>query len=199
MLADLRALAREHGLAVHAYVLMPDHFHLLLTPREAGALSRAMQALGRRYVRAFNQRHARTGTLWEGRFRSTILDPTTCLLDLMRYVEGNPARAGLVQDAADYPWSSLAHHLGRRTDPLVSDHAVFWALGNTPFERQAAYQRLCAVPLDAAVLARIGAATQYGWPLGGADFLAQLGQQTPRRLVRRPAGRPRRAGEPVSA
>jgi REP-associated tyrosine transposase len=192
MLADLGGLLRAGGLALHAYVLMPDHFHLLLTPADAAALSRTMQALGRRYVRWFNQRHGRTGTLWEGRFRSTVIDPERYLLECMRYVELNPVRSALVADAATYPWSSLTHHLGLRIDPLITDHPQFWSLGNTPFERQAAYGRACAAPLDAHLVAQIRESTHRGWPLGTGEFLDALARKTVRRLTRRPVGRPRR-------
>jgi putative transposase len=193
MRADLAELCGRHALALHAYVLLPDHFHLLLTPVAAPALSRAMQTLGRRYVRWFNARYERAGTLWEGRFRSTVVEPAAWLLDCMRFIELHPARAGLVDEAAAYPWSSLAHHLGRQPDPLVTDHEAFWALGNTPFERQAAYARLCAQPLPAAALARIRDDTLHGWPLATPAFIETLSRGTPRRLVRRSAGRPRRA------
>jgi putative transposase len=192
MLAVLGEVCREHGLALHAYVLMPDHFHLVLTPAAADAMSRAMQSLGRRYVRWFNQRHGRAGPLWEGRFRATVLEPERYLIDSMRYVECNPVRAHLVSDATTYPWSSMQHHLGLRVDPLVVDHAQFWALGNTPFERQAAYARLSSTPLDERSLERIRDATLRGWPLGSGEFLAALGRKTSRRLVRNPIGRPRR-------
>jgi len=197
MLSDLGSLCREDGLALHAYVLLPDRFQLLVTPDAPGALSRAMQALGRRYVRAFNQRHGRTGTLWEGRFRSTVIEPERHLVDCLRHIELAPARSGIVADAATYPWSSLAHHLGLRLDPLVSDHAQFWALGNTPFERQAAYRRACAAPLPAALVAQIDSATHRGWPLGTGPFLEALARRTERRIERRPAGRPRRVPAPA--
>ena len=193
MQEDLTELCRAGGLAVHAYVLMPDHFHLLLTPAQADGLSRTMQALGRRYVRWFNRRHGRAGALWEGRFRSTVIDPEHYLLDCMRYVELNPLRAAFVADAATYPWSSLAHHLGLGVDPLVTDHPRYWSLGNTPFDRQAAYARCCAAPLDAAVLARIRDCTHRGWPLGDDAFIEALSRRTERRLVRKAVGRPRRA------
>ncbi len=193
MQVDIADLCRAGGLAVHAYVLLPDRFHLLATPAEAPALSRTLQALGRRYVRAFNQRHGRTGTLWEGRFRSTLIEPETCLLDVMRYIELAPARAGLVADAATYPWSSLAHHLGQALDPVITDHPRFWSLGNTPFERQAAYARACAAPPDAAALEHIRDATHRGWALGSAPFLEALARRTERRLAPRPVGRPRRS------
>jgi putative transposase len=192
MQEDLAELCRAGGLAVHAYVLMPDHFHLLVSPSQAEGLSRTMQALGRRYVRWFNQRHGRAGTLWEGRFRSTIIEPERYLLDCMRYIELNPLRAALVADAATYPWSSLAHHLGLAADPLVTDHPRYWSLGNTPFDRQAAYARLCAEPLDGAVLASVRDSTHRGWPLGDAAFIEALARRTERRLVRKPVGRPRR-------
>jgi putative transposase len=192
MLRELGELCRPPALALHAYVLMPDHFHLLLTPARPEALSRAMQSLGRRYVRWFNHRTARRGTLWEGRFRSTIVEPATFLLDTMRYVELHPARSRLVEDAATYPWSSLAHHLGRQTDPMISDHAQFWALGNTPFERQAAYARLCAAPLAEATVERIRRDTQRGWPLASAAFVESLERVADRPLLRRPVGRPPR-------
>ncbi len=203
MLADLAELFRPPGLALHAYVLMPGHFHLLATPADAGGLSRAMQALGRRYVRWFNARTARRGTLWEGRFHSTIVEPAAFLLDCMRYIELQPARAGLVEDASTYPWSSLAHHLGRqdpaRAEPALTDHAQYWALGNTPFERQAAYAQICAQPLNAALIERIRQDTQRGWPLAGAAFIAGLSRGTGRALVRRPVGRPRRVPAGVAS
>ena len=192
MLEDLAGICRQGPLAIHAYVLMPDHFHLLLTPGDAPALSHSMQSLGRRYVRWFNERHQRSGTLWEGRFRSTVLEPERYLLDCMRYIELNPVRSALVADAASYPWSSMAHHLGLRVDPLITDPPQFWSLGNTPFERQAAYGRLCAAPLDPQVLEQLRASIQRGWPLGTREFLDALARKTARPLVRRPVGRPRR-------
>jgi putative transposase len=182
---------RRHGTALHAYVLMPDHFHLLLTPAEGGRLGPALQAIGRSHVRRFNLRHRRSGPLWAGRFRSTLADPDSALLDLMRYVEGNPQRAGLVPEGAVYPWSSLAHHLGQGVDPLIEDHRRFWDLGNTPFERQAAYARLAAQPLEAGRLEKIRHAAHHGWPLGTDAFLADLAQRTVRPLAPRPRGRPR--------
>jgi putative transposase len=199
MLSILRDLARAESLAIHAYALLPGAFQLLLTAEHAQGLSRAMQALGRRYVRRFNRLHRRTGPLWEGRFRSTVVDPESHLVECMRHVETAPQRAGLVADAATYPWSSVGHHLGVRNDPLIEDHQAFWALGNTPFERQAAYARLVAMPLDADQLARIDHATQRGWPLGGAKFAEVLEARTGRRMVPNPVGRPRRASTSAPA
>jgi putative transposase len=188
-LALLRETAAAAGLAVHAYVLMPDHVHLLVTPQAAGDVGRAVQAIGRRYVRWFNDRHARGGALFESRYRSTVVEADAFLLACMRYVELNPVRAGLVAEPADYPWSSHRHHVGRAVDPLVSDHALYWTLGNTPFDRQAAYRRWCDQPPAAGEVERIRFATQGGWLLGSP---AAAGPTTVRRLQPRRAGRPRK-------
>ena len=183
--------------AVHAYVLMPNHVHLLLTPERTGGLSRLMQALGRRYVRGFNDRHDRSGTLWEGRFRSTVVESDRYLLACMRYIELNPVRAGLAATPAEYPWSSNAHHIGRLVDPLITDHALFWALGNTPFERQSAYGSLFETPLGEDQVNEIRSATNRGWALASTKS-SSVGQPSlPKLQPRRPRGRPRTKTEPA--
>jgi len=187
----LRNAAREVGLPVHAYVLMPDHVHLLVAPAEEGAAGSLMQRLGRRYVRYFNDRHARTGTLWEGRYRSTVIEPTQYLLSCYRYIELNPVRAGLVTEAAHYVWSSCRHHLGLASEPLVTDHERYWALGNTPFERQAAYRSLLEAGEPSAELAAIRYAAHRGWMLGEPDLVSEVGAN--RRTAPLPKGRPRRS------
>jgi putative transposase len=139
----MRELAGELQVAINAYVLMPNHVHLLLTPAVDGkALSRLMQGLGRRYVRRFNDRHGRTGSLWEGRFFSSLIEADRYLFACYRYIELNPVRAGLVTAPEEFQWSSHRHHIGLSLDPIVSDHSLFWGLGNTPFDRQRAYQAL---------------------------------------------------------
>lgn len=138
-LAALRESAALHRVAVHAYVLMNDHLHLLVTPPTAEALSKMLQAIGRRYVAAFNRRHGRIGTLWDGRFRATVIENGPHLLTCMRYIEQNPQRLIPPTPAGDYAWSSAMHHLGRRRDTLVSTHLCHWQLGNTPFERELAW------------------------------------------------------------
>jgi len=165
LLAALRDAARLHGLAIHAYAVCADHLRPARPPRADDSLSLTMQALGRRYVAAFNRRHARQGSLWSGRFRATVLDPAQFLLPAMRFVEQHAVRAGLVQREQDDPWSSAAHHLGLRTDPLVSDHALFWALGNTPFEREAAWRLQLAEGLSAEAVQQLADATHKGWAL----------------------------------
>jgi putative transposase len=171
-LALLRDAAATERVALHAWLLLGDHCHLLATPPQAPALSRMMQALARRHAAAFNRRHGRRGTLWNGRFRCALFDPAEWMLDLMRFVEAHPQRTGLVADASDWRWSSLGHHLGQRLDPFIAEPAAYWGLGNTPFEREAAYRRLIDQPLAPARLARITQDTLRGWPLAGADFMA---------------------------
>lgn len=191
-LADLAELSKQHRLAVHAYALLPDHWHLLATPAAADSLARTMQGLGRRYVGAFNRRHGRRGTLWEGRFRSTVLEPGPWLLPCCVYIEGNPVRAGLTDNAAAYRWSSAAHHLGLRTDPLISEHPLVWGLGNTPFERQAAYRKRFDAGLSKAEVEAITHATRHGWALGSGEFIAALAGAIARRAAPRSPGRPAR-------
>jgi len=192
-LHEFAELADGHGLAIHAYVLMPNHVHLLVTPMQRETLPKVMQALGRRYVRRFNDRHRRTGTLWEGRYRSTLIETDRYLLACMRYIEMNPVRGGLVNEPGHYRWSSHAHHIGLRLDPLITEHAVYWALGNTPFERQVAYRRLFEGGQEAAEIEAIRYATHRGWALGQQAFVESVSQSIGRRGAPRRAGRPRKA------
>ena len=134
----LRAAARQFGCAVHAFVLMPNHVHLLLTPQNEEALAKTMQSLGRRYAQYFNQQHHRSGTIWEGRYRSSLIDPDY-FLRCMRYVELNPVRAGFESSPQDSAWTSFSTHIGGNSEPWLVDHQHFWKLGNTPFERQMAW------------------------------------------------------------
>jgi putative transposase len=182
--------SREHTVAVHAYALLDDELLLLATAAEPASLGRFMQAVARRYVRPFNRRHGRSGALWEGRFRSTVVDPASFLLVCMRLVEQAPVRKGWVGQAGDWAWSSAAHHAGRKTDSIVTEHAAYWQLGNTPFERQALYVRESALMLSDAVVNELLAAARHGWPLGSPAFLAALGNATERPVQRRPRGRP---------
>lgn len=179
------------GVAVHAYVLLPTQVHLLATPQTAQALALMMQAVGRSYARCFNNRHGRSGTLWEGRYRSTVVEADTHLLNCMVHIEQHPQSDGLVACAADWQWSSNAHHLGLRHDPLVKAHALFWALGNTPFAREAAYAARLEAGLSVEVSQAVSRAALHGWALGSADFVAKLQAQTGRRVSKSSAGRPR--------
>jgi putative transposase len=189
-LSALRDAAHEHRLAVHGYVLLDNEVQLLVTPERQDSLSKAMQALGRRYVAAFNRRHGRTGTLWEGRFRGAVLESERYFLSALCLLEQSPVQAQGVAEAGDYAWSSAAHHLGRRRDPVVQDHRLYWALGNTPFDRELTYRRRLeqgVAPADAAALRNAAAKS---WALGSERFLARLAEQTQRPLAARRRGRP---------
>jgi putative transposase len=190
----LCALWQEHAhackVALHAYVLMDNHFHLLVTPETADGLPKMMQAVGRAYVRYFNLRHKRTGTLWEGRYRSNLIESERYLLACMVYIDLNPVRAGMVMQAADFKWSSHRHYIGQCSDKLVSPHALFWSLGNTPFAREAAYSGLVQQGLASSQKEQLTASALSGWVLGSTTFVADLQQVTARRLAPGKAGRP---------
>lgn len=192
-LAMLRQAAQEQGVAVHAYALLDNEVRLLATPGRDAALGRTMQSLGRRYVLAFNRRHGRRGTLWEGRFRSSVLDAPAWLIDATMHIECLPVDAALVSGAGEWPWSSAAHHLGRARDPLLSEHQGYWQLGNTPFERELAHARMLTQGLPRARRSALEQALQHGHALGDGVFLARLADLTTRPLTARPRGRPRRA------
>ncbi len=134
----LRDGARQFGCAVHAFALMPNHVHLLITPHNEDSLAKTMQSLGRRYVQYFNQQHHRSGTIWEGRYRSSLIDPEY-FLRCQRYIELNPVRAGFESSPQDSGWTSFSSHIGGNSEPWLVDHQNFWKLGNTPFERQMAW------------------------------------------------------------
>ncbi|WP_120966332.1 transposase [Comamonas sp. lk] len=198
MLDLLREMARRFDVDVHAYVLMPNHFHLLLTPRTELGLPQFMQAVGRSYVRYFNNRHGRSGTLWEGRYRCTVLQARDWLIPTMVSMDLNPVRAGLVPKAGDWPWSSYGASAGLRNDALVSPHAMFWTLGNTPFARDAAYVSAVDTGLSSDAQEQISHAAMRGWALGDSDFIEKLQQKTERRISRQRAGRPPKAPKTLS-
>lgn len=134
--------AEANGLVLHAWLLLPSRIHLLVTPRTAEALPRVMQALGRQYVRLFNARHRRSGTLWEGRFRSSLVEGARFGLACQQYLEYLPVQLGLVGLPDDHPWSSCRHHLGLLHEHGLQPQPAYWALGNTPFDRELAWQAL---------------------------------------------------------
>lgn len=196
MLTLMGEHSQKNGVAVHAYVLMPNHFHLLVTPTSEAGLPKMMQSMGRAYAQYFNKRHQRTGTLWDGRYRATVLEAQSFLLPCMTYIDLNPVRGGLVEQAADYRWSSCAHWLGLKHDRLLSPHACYWALGNTPFAREAAYQALLGAGLSSQTEAALVRTALNGWALGSAEFIEALQQKTDRRLLQSRPGRPRKASAP---
>lgn len=191
----LRTASRDHHLAIHAYALMPGAVHLLVTPRDEASLPKAMQAVGRRYVAHFNRRYARRGTLWEGRYRATVIEGETYFLLASRVVEMAPVQAGLATAPQDYKWSSYRHHIGLTLDSLITDHALYWKLGNTPFERQRAYTELCEQPLDEREANRLLQATLKGWVLGSDAYREWAARAANRRVSPLPRGRPRKVRE----
>lgn len=188
----LRESAQQSAVAIHAYVLLPNRLQLLVTPSETDSLGKMMQAIGRHYVPYFNARHGRSGGLWEGRFRATVLESDAYFIPCAQLIEQQPSQTGLATELSAYPWSSHAHHVGIRREPWITDHPAYWALGNTPFDREAAYQRLSEVPLSASLVAEIESATHKSWPLGSEAFRRSLGKLTGRRLEPARRGRPRK-------
>jgi putative transposase len=186
----LAAAAERRRCALHAYVLMTNHVHLLVTPVEAGAVGAMMQDIGRRYVRVINTIHGRSGSLWEGRFKSSLIDSERYLLTCHRYIELNPVRASLADQPGAYPWSSHRHYMGNRTDAFLTDYREYRSLGSCEGERRAAFASLFARPLEERVLNEIRTAINTDSALGSHEFMneaeAKLG-----RSVRPPKrGRP---------
>lgn len=199
LLSTLAESAAQYKVALHAYVLMDNHLHLLVTPPTADALSRMMQSLGRRYVGWFNARHQRTGTLWEGRFRAGLIEGERHLLACMRYIELNPVRAGLCAEAVQWPWSSAAHHMGLARSALITEHEMYWRLGNTPFEREHAYREFMDQGVTVSERAQFTDAVLRGRPVGSETFLRPLSVEHAAVVTRRPRGRPRKAMPPDGA
>jgi putative transposase len=196
LLALIDEHARKHRVALHAYVLMGNHFHLLATPETDEGIPQLMQSVGRRYVRKFNVRHGRTGTLWEGRYRSTVIQPEPYLLPCMVYMDLNPVRAGIVAEPGDYPWSSYRHYTGGHADKLITPHSLYWQLGNTPFARDEAYTALVHAGITDAQKRALTESAMRGWALGDSSYLTRLQGLTNRRVARATAGRPRNISVP---
>jgi putative transposase len=194
-LAWLREAARQFQVAIHAYVLLPDRFQLLASPSEAQGLGRMMQWLGRHYVPYFNAKYERSGTLWQGRFRATVLEADAYLLLCAQYIELAAPRAGFVTAPEDYPWSSYSHHVGGKIDPLITDHFLYWALGNTPFDREGAYKRMAHEGLSSAQVRMLDEAVMKGWPVGSDKFKQVLEKQSRRRVIPAKPGRPAKSNK----
>jgi putative transposase len=191
-LAFLRWLgeaSREHGVMVHAYVLMTNHIHLLATPMHGESLSKALQSVGRRYVQYFNYSYQRTGTLWEGRYRATIVDSERYLFTCMRYIELNPVRAGIVAHPIAYRWSSYHANARGAPDVLLSQHELYNRLGRSELERQRAYQELFRSQLGRADIEAIRDATNKNWALGNDYFRQRVEELSGRRSAPRQRGR----------
>jgi putative transposase len=185
----LRLGAERYGCQIHAYALMTNHVHVLATPRLPNAVSRLMQSIGRRYVQYVNRTYRRSGTLWEGRFKASLMNAEEYLLLCYRYIELNPVRAGMVQDPGEYIWSSYRWHGLGEANALIKDHALYMGLGPGDHLRQQAYRALFRAQLDDAALAEIRKSTQQGLPLGGERFREEVGRRLGHGLRGRPEGR----------
>ena len=170
----LRMAARDHSVAIHAYVLMTNHVHLLATPAKPGALATLMQSLGRRYVRYVNSTYGRTGTLWEGRYRAGAVDSEDYLLRLYRYIEMNPVRANMVSHPGEYRWSSHAFNAHGEANDWLRPHPLYIALGNESTERREAYRDLFLADNEPEVTERIRTAVNLGIGVGDARFREYL-------------------------
>lgn len=184
--------ARDQDVHIHSYVLMSNHVHLLVSTLVAGAVSRMMQAIGRRYVRTLNTKYARTGTLWEGRYKSCLVDIDRYLLTCLRYIELNPLRAAMVERPEDYRWSSVHHHLNLGFDDRITVHPGYLALGRDPLERAGAYRKILADGINDIDLAVLRKHLQQERALGSPRFQAMVEKTLNRPATVRSVGRPRK-------
>ena len=193
-LRHLEELSCKFRCAIHAYALMTNHVHLLLTPVQAESASLLMKHLGQRYVQYVNRTYRRSGTMWEGRFRSSIVEDEGYLLRCHRYIELNPVRAGMVTHPRDYRWSSYRSNGEGRLLPLLTPHENYLALGSTKGERLAAYRALFRGELSSEEVTEIRSATNGGFVLGGDRFKAEVAAMLGRRVDRGRSGRPKNGG-----
>ena len=166
----LHEASQRYGLVIHAYILMTNHVHLLVTPSNEIALPKVMQSIGRCYVQHINKTYKRTGTLWEGRYKSSLIQADEYLFHCYRYIEMNPVSAGMVNFPGEYAWSSYHHNGSGRKDVLINEHDLYTQLGSTCDERQESYRGLFNTALDKSVVDSIQNAAHFSAPLGNAVF-----------------------------
>lgn len=186
----LKKAASKHKCAVHAYVLMTNHVHMLITPSSEQGLGKLVQMVGRYYVQYFNHQYQRTGTLWEGRYKASLVDTETYLLVCQRYIELNPVRANMVEHPAEYPWSSYRHNALGKASRLISHHQLYEGLGDSSDAQQGAYRSLFDTLIDPKTLDEIRASANKGWVLGSPWF-----QEKVEAIVKRPVTRQTRGGD----
>ncbi|SDX67392.1 putative transposase [Allochromatium warmingii] len=190
----LSVAAEKFQCDIHAYVLMPNHFHLLLTPYQENGIGKLMQYVGRYYVQYFNSRHERHGTLWEGRYRATLVDPNAAfLLQVAHYIESNPVRASLVTLPSEYGWSSYGSNAEGIEDRLLTPHREYARLGRSAKARREYYAAQAMRPLDEGWIKRIRDATNKAWVLGNPEFCQEIESLLNRRALPRPRGGDRRS------
>ena len=188
----LKEYAHEGGWEIHAYALMTNHVHLLLTPAKENSTGTLMKRLGQRYVQYVNRTYQRSGTLWEGRFRSCIAQQENYLLICQRYIELNPVRAGMVEHPGEYRWSSYHANAQGEKDDLLNQHSLYMSLGRTKKERLAAYRELFRYELDPGIIDEIRHATNGNYALGNERFKEEIAQVLGRRVTPGKSGRPRK-------
>lgn len=194
-LNKLKEAIDKHNCGIHAYVLMANHVHLLLTPKTERGISKAIQMLGRYYVQYFNYTYGRTGSLWEGRYKSTLVDTEQYLLTCCRYIELNPVRAGMVEHPSEYPWSSYQFNAVGNPSPLLKTHYKYDELGSTGEDQQRAYRSLFKGHIPENQLEEIRAATNKEWVLGSDYFKAKIEARLQRRATPLPRGGDRKSEE----
>ena len=172
---------RKHPCEIHAYVLMTNHVHLLITPHKEDSIAKAMQMVGRYYVQYFNFTYKRSGTLWEGRYKASLIDSEAFALTCYRYIELNPVRANMVAHPAEYPWSSYRGNALGKLDPLITPHALYLALGSDDAERQVAYRALFEAHIDEKTLEAVRFSANKAWVLGSEYFKLKIAAQLNRR------------------
>jgi putative transposase len=182
-LEKLHLACKKHSCDIHAYVLMTNHLHLLMSPHTEDGLSKVLQMVGRYYVQYFNYCYQRTGTLWEGRYKATLIDSETYLLTCMRYIELNPVRAGMVTHPSDYVWSSYRHNAQGHNDALLTPYREYQRLGKTDQERQAAYRQLFKHHIAESAISEIREATNKAWVLGNDRFKQSIEKKVGRRVA----------------
>ncbi len=193
-LDKLKQASDQHACDIHAYVLMTNHVHLLVTPQTEQGIGKMMQMLGRYYVQYFNYTYERTGTLWEGRYKATLIDTENYLLTCYRYIELNPVRApDMVGHPSEYPWSSYRYNALGKPDQLVTPHLEYRRLGKTAAERQAAYRALFKTRIAEKTLEEIRAATNKAWVLGSERFRAKIDQLQQRQTAPKARGGDRKS------
>lgn len=193
-LGDLQEAIKRHDCRLHAYALMTNHVHLLFTPMSEHGVSHVMQDVGRTYVRYVNYTYRRSGTLWEGRYKSSLVDSEVYLLTCMRYIELNPLRANMVQHPGEYRWSSYASNAHGQNNPLPTPHPVYRHLGIDLACCQQAYRELFRHHMDHTAIHAIREALNQELVLGREDFKDRIEHMTQRQTRPRPSGRPRTDG-----
>ncbi len=187
----LQMAADYYGLKIHAYILMPDHVHLLASPGSETSISKTLQSLGRNYVQYHNECYKQDGSLWEGRYRATVIDSKEYLLPCSQFIETNAVRNGLVKRPADYFWSSYGYNANGEDDPMLTEHRLYTALGKTAKERNKNYRALCRKKLSTELEELILESAIKGWALGDDKFRAKIEKASNRRATPLPRGRPR--------